>query len=1690
MKFFSKTQAAPSAAAATQRSQGTPRFPGIPTATDGSSVVVHAETLGGEAAGAYPITPSTQMGEGWAAAVGAGKHNVFGRKLVFFEPEGEHAAAAVTAGMSMTGLRSANFSSGQGIAYMHESLYAAVGKRLTYVLNMACRAMTKSTLNVHAGHDDYHAVDDTGFFQMFAKSVQEAGDLCLVAHRVAELSLTPGICAQDGFLTSHVIENAKLVEPELVKEYLGDPSDMIPSPTAAQRLVFGEHRRRIPELFDVDNPAMLGVVQNQDSYAQSVAAQRPFYFDHIQALTDRAMAEFGELTGRHYARVMGYKTEDAEFLLLGQGSVCDLAEVVVDHLREVHGIKAGVVNMTMFRPFPTDLLPQMLAGKKAVCILERLDQPLSVDPPMMREVRSAMGQAVENGRSSAPSDNLPHEGVTPVNANDVPEFYSACFGMGSRDLQPMHLIAAVKNMQTNGRRMVYLGIDFIHKGHVSPKLELWQQELVDAYPHIAGLALEPAESINLIPAGHTSVRIHSIGGWGAITMGKNLGITASDLLGLYIKANPKYGSEKAGQPTTFYATLAPEPIKVGGELLDVDVVLSQDPNAFHHTNPLMGVGENGVVVIQTTEDPEAFWQRLPKFAQATIRKKNIALYKLDGFKIAREESTNDDLRYRMQGVAFLGAFFKCSHLMQEHGLTEERLTDGLTKQITKKFSRFGQAVVDDNMRVIKRGFDEVVQVDYENYADEGAEEAASPTIPASLARFKGDGGIGDAGRFWEQVGHLYQTGKDPIADPFIAMSAIPAATSAMRDMTHVRFEVPKFIPENCTGCSQCWSQCPDSAIPGMVHTFEEIVDATVKTVSKGKGLAKFKTVQKHVVKEAHKLMGASKTKDINGVLNTAFETIKDKLKLSPEKRKDIDAEFALVAAALQDFPIARTGPFWDAPEKKGKGTGGLLSITVNPETCKGCMECVDVCPDGALELETQTDDVVGLLRSNQELWHNLPETDPRFVKIANLEEGIGTLSSMMIQRSVYGSMLGGDGACMGCGEKTNIHLFLAALNALMEPRVEAHLTKLRGIAESLEARARQIAASDVNLSRAAKGDSEALELSGDDRAAIAQLEEAKAAIADLVWRYEEGPSGRGRAKLAMANSTGCTSVWASTFPYNPYPFPWVNHLFQDSPSIALGVFEGHMRKMADGFVAVRRAEAILDGSYKADELEPVLAKFDWHDFNDEEFHLSPPIVSLGGDGAMLDIGFQNLSRLMASGHPIKVVVLDTQVYSNTGGQACTSGFTGQISDMATYGDGNHGKTERRKELALIAMAHRGVFVAQSSQAMPAHVLKASIRAINTRNPAVLVLHSPCMPEHLIEADAGARQAKLALSSRAYPILIFDPENAGDTASCLELDGNPAMTKTWSTYKLDYVDDNEQPQQMELPMTVADWAATEGRFKKHFTKLEDDTNAMHYGEYVLLDAAGREGHTPFIYTLGKDAKLGRLKVSPEICKLGHERLEFWHELLEIAGRRPSERAHEVVEAELQNDLETQMTALRAEYEGKMTALKASYPISIARSIAKGLLASADGSKTIAEILAESPVSLDDIDLDTAAPAAPTAAAATPAAPAAPVAVAEAPAQVEAPAPAAVEEDDDEELAIEAYIDTDSCTSCNECIQTNEKIFAYNDDGLAEVIDPEGGPFKDIVMAAEKCPVAIIHPGTPLNPKEKDLDEWVKRAEEFN
>lgn len=1673
---------------------GAPKYPGVAITTDGSDAIVQMETAASDAAGAYPITPSTQMGEGWAAAMAAGKTNVFGRRLLFFEPEGEHAAAAVTAGMNMMGLRSTNFSSGQGIAYMHESLYPAVGKRLTYVLNMACRAMTKHTLNVHAGHDDYHAVDDTGFFQVFAKNVSESADLNLISHRIAELSLNPGICAQDGFLTSHSIESSTIPERDLIPEYLGDASDMIDSPTHAQSLVFGKQRRRIPELYNLDYPAMLGVVQNQDSYMQGVAAQRPFYFDHIAGLTDRAMNEFAALTGRQYERVMGYRLEDAEYVIAGQGCVTENAEAVVDYLREQRGLKIGVLNMTMFRPFPADLITKVLRGKKGVVVLERLDQPLSVEAPLLREIRGAMAMGVEKGRDG---NNAAHAGLTALVSQEVPDFYSACFGMGSRDLQPNHIIAAVDNMLDGAAklRQFYLGIDFVRRNTRLPKLQIWQEELLEGYPHLVDLAIDPGEVVDLLPKGTTNIRVHSIGGWGAITMGKNLAVTAADLLGLSMKANPKYGSEKKGQPTTFYASLAPERIRINCELSRVDVVLSPDPNVFRHSNPIAGLGKGGTFIIQSELNAQDFWNTLPRLTQQHIRDMQIKVWFVDGFKIAQEESSNEGLRYRMQGTAFMGAFFHAAPMVHEAGLEEESFFGAMHKQLEKKFGHLGDAVVEDNLRVIKRGYEELRSLDLDAVTDDGIADAGIPHIPESMSNTKAEAGLADPGRFWEQVGHAYRTGQEIIADPFAATATVPAATSTMRDMTDVRFEIPKFVPSNCTGCSQCWTQCPDTAIPGLVNSIDDVLKRAAKRAGKVHSVKRFNTVVKPLSNECRKMMKADTFTTFGAIVRPAFTNVLEKMAPPADRRAELEAEFTAIYPIIDDFPLAKTGPFFDGPEGKKKGEGALLSITINPTTCKGCNICVDVCPDDALVTIKQTDDEVDLMRRNWEFWKDLPSTDEKYVKIASLEEGIGVLPSMLLKKENYLSMEGGDGACMGCGEKTALHLVISATTAMMKPRVSAYVAKLDLMIKGLDEKARGLVTNKVDVEAILADDSSVdIPLDPRHRDTIQRITAAIHSLKDLRWRYVEGPSGNGRAPLGFANSTGCTSVWASTFPYNPYPFPWVNHLFQDSPSIAIGIFEGQMRKMADGFINVRRAELELAGDYDAEKHEAEFANFDYKLFSDDEFAMCPPIMAVGGDGAMMDIGFQNLSRMLASGLPIRAVVLDTQVYSNTGGQACTSGFTGQISDMAMFGKGQAGKVEVRKELSLLAMAHRNVFVLQSSQATASHLLGGVLRGLQSKHPAIFILHAPCPPEHGIADDAATRQSRMALESRAFPCLEYDPDKGATYADCLELDGNPSVEDEWPSYVLKYTDADGNDAELEQPMTTADWAASEGRFKKHFRPANDKDTLVPFAEYLAMSVKERGDSVPYINALDSKNGLRKMQASHPIVQLAEDRLRLWAQLREMSGDKLSGSARDAVSADMESEFDARVAALKMEHDAKILELRTVYPQIVARRMAEGLLRTGDGSQTVQELLtkAQSMEALEPIafngDADLFGGGGAATAAPVKSAPAATAAAA--PAATPAPAAAVAVEEDDDDGGMEPYIDSERCTSCNECINVNKKLFIYNDMQQAEIGDASAGTFQQLVKAAEACPVEIIHPGAPLNPKEKDVAKWMKRAEPFN
>jgi pyruvate-ferredoxin/flavodoxin oxidoreductase len=657
----------------------------------------------------------------------------------------------------------------------------------------------------------------------------------------------------------------------------------------------------------------------------------------------------------------------------------------------------------------------------------------------------------------------------------------------------------------------------------------------------------------------------------------------------------------------------------------------------------------------------------------------------------------------------------------------------------------------------------------------------------------------------------------------------------------------------------------------------------------------------------------------------------------------------------------------------------------------------------------------------------------------------------------------------------------------MAPRVAEHVGEITKLAESLDEKGRTLLVSETDLATVS-ADSDELEVpvEREKKETIARIHQAIETLKDLRWRYEKGPGGRGRANMGFANSTGCTSVWGATFPFNPYPFPWTSHLFQDAPSLAVGLFEGHMRKMADGFIAVRRAQKLLDDRYEAETDEAFFADFGWQQFTDDEFALCPPLFAVGGDGAMMDIGFQNLSRLMASGKPIRVVVVDTQANSAGGGQSCTAGFKGQAPEIFDEGPGGRLKEEGRKELALIAMAHRGAFVMQSSQATPSHLFGNLLKGLQMRRPALFILNAPCPREWGIAQDSAPEAARLALESRAVPNMVFDPDAGTTFSECLSLEGNPTPEDSWPAHDLAYLDEEGEEQKMNLPLTIADWALGEKRFRDHYRALDDGADGVLFHEYLATDADDRSGE-PFIYTVDAGRQLRKMGVSADIVELAEERQRFWSQLKELAGVEVSGHLRDAVGAGITKKLQQEMAALKAEYEEKFARLTREYPQLIARRIAEGLMM-AGGDKTVAELLeqAESwegpafqPPEGLDFGASPAAEAAAPAADAETAEPDAPEAV-----------PAAEEEEEDEDILREPWIESIRCTACDDCTNLNPKMFAYNEDGLAYIKDAHAGTFKDLVQAAEKCAPSVIHPGDPLNPDEKGLDKLVKRAEKFN
>lgn len=1526
------------------------KYPGKKQVINGNGAVaqVMRHVCGGVIG--YPITPSTEISELYEAARAEGAVNIWGRHPFFFSPEGEHSAQSGALGAALTGGQFvSNASSSQGILYALESHYVTVGKKIGgFVLQVAARVVSKHSLNVMAGHDDVYALLSSGYTVLFGANPQEAADLAAISYKVSALSLIPVANAMDGFSTSHMLSEARMPEPELLREYLGDPAGRIPCPTLAQELLFGAKgrvvqlrgwlsrnaasftdddkraleaflaadpdrieaddagdlvaqtlpwvpdelhgrwrrqwvnahakgtRQLVPALVDVNNPGMTGTVQNQPDFQAGSVDHRTHFAAAVPSLVRQAMAEYSELTGRAYTPIATHGCDDADVVMVGLGSVCDDVQAVLPYLR-AQGIKAGLVAVKLLQPFPEAEVVAALAGKSSVIVLERSDQTA---------LTSMVTQALFKARDNADGERYP--GIPGIDA--LPQLTTAIFGLGGHDLQPRHLIAAFKQATAGTLApLVYLGSQFFTDSP-SPRLAEVQDRLRAAYPETELMALQTEANPNLLPEGGLRIRFHSVGGYGTIATGKLLTDILAGVLGLHSKSAPKYGSEKSGAPTNYYITLSPEPVLItNAELEDVEIVISPDHKVFHHTDPLKGLAEGGTFILQSNLPVDEVWAELPKRARKTIRDRHIKFLVVDAFAVAARHAPTPELQTRMMGIAFIGAVVGHVDRLTQ-GADEDAVLAKVRSQIAKKFGAKGADIVEGNMAVIAEGRAATRVVDYDDPALVAldAQPARIPlrTVQLSAAMCAptiSDSALFDRDYYEEIVARPFREGT--IAEAPVLPGAglfMPAGTAATKDKGLFRRTVPNFDPQLCTGCMECAIVCPDAAIPNTVHEIHDLLRAAIGEIDVPE--AQRTLLREQVYALAEGVRSAYRERKDTPAFHDLVAEAGARVTDNPSLRKAI----GVLAAELADYPVARTRPFLDAMEKQAPGSGGLFAVNIDPWKCTGCLECIDVCGPNALTPHEQDAEAMDVLGERFAFLSKLPNTPVRFM--AGATDSGGDTKRLLLDRNNYYATTGGHGGCRGCGEVTASRLVMATSHALGGRRRKAHLAELEDLVEALRTKLDEVADPDRRARIAA---------------ALERLE-------TRLYLYESGPTGNGPASTVVANSTGCSSVYASTMPFNAFTDPWVNSLFQDAQPLAKGIFEGIAAQQSADIAALRTARLELADGYDPSVHDEELRTLSWSHFTNEELALLPTVLTIGGDGATYDIGFGALSRLLASDTPIKVLVLNTGAYSNTGGQASTSSFLGQDSDLARVGVARGGKDEARKELGILASFHPNVFVCATSTALQAHFLRNSLEFLTyTGSPSVMDVYTPCQSEHGIADAHASRRARLAVESRMNPVFVHDPRRGETIHEWYSLEGNPDPDKTWTTTTVEYLDDEGQLQLLTTALTPADFALGEVRFRKHFRTLSESEAAqgVTMDAYVELTESQRAGKVPFLYTTNAKQRLVKVGCDPVIVAMVEARRRYWHLLQYLSGQHVEKlnalHAHDI--EELQHAYDDSMKA---------------------------------------------------------------------------------------------------------------------------------------------------------------------------------------
>ena len=738
---------------------------------DGNNAAAHVSYAFTEVAAIYPITPSSPMADfvdQWAAQ---GRKNIFGSTVKVQEMQAESGAAGAVHGSLNAGALTTTYTASQGLLLMIPNMYKIAGELLPGVFHVSARTVASHTLNIFGDHSDVMACRQTGFAMLAEGNVQEVMDLSPVAHLAAIKGRVPFLNFFDGFRTSPELQKIEVWDYDDLK----DMCDMDAVEAFRARSLNSEH------------PVMRGSHENGDIFFQNREASNKYY-DAIPAIVEEYMGKVNAKLGTDYQLFNYYGAPDADRVIIAMGSICDVAEEVIDYLN-ANGEKVGLVKVRLYRPFcPDKLLAAIPETCKKLAVLDRTKEPGAQGEPLYLDVVTALANA----------------GKTDISV------IGGRYGLGSKDTRPASVFAVYNELgkcTCQQKRQFTIGI-------------------VD---DVTNMSLEEVPAPNTAAAGTIECKFWGLGGDGTVGANKNSIKIIGDHTDKYVQAYFQYDSKKTGGVTISHLRFGDKAIKSPYYINKADFVACHVPSYITKGFPIVrDVKPGGVFLVNCQWDFEELAHHLDAASKRYIANNNIQLYMINAIDLAKEIGMGKRTNTILQS-----AFFSLAKVMPEAEAIGY-MKDAATHSYLKK----GQDVVDMNHKAIDAGATAYVKVevpaDWANAVDEEAEDTKRglektvkmvKNILEPIDRMDGDSLPVSA--FSEHADGTFQLGAAAYEKRGIAVS------------------VPKWDAEKCVQCNQCSFVCPHATIRPFALTEEEAANAPAQTkladikVGKGKGVYKF-----------------------------------------------------------------------------------------------------------------------------------------------------------------------------------------------------------------------------------------------------------------------------------------------------------------------------------------------------------------------------------------------------------------------------------------------------------------------------------------------------------------------------------------------------------------------------------------------------------------------------------------------------------------------------------------------------------------------------------------------------------------------------------------------------------------------------------------------------------------------------------